>query len=41
MPTNISDFFIPSNSVYDITENDYQRAEVLINAAKAFARSTL
>ena len=40
MPTNISDFFIPSNSVYDITENDYQRAEVLINAAKAFARST-
>ena len=40
MPTNISDFFIPSNSVYDITENDYQRTEVLINAAKAFARST-
>lgn len=40
MPTNIADFFIPSNSVYDITEKDYQRAEVLLNAIKAFARST-
>ncbi len=40
MPTNIGDFFIASNSVSAITEEDYQKATILVNAAKAFARST-
>lgn len=40
MATNIGDFFILSNSVYNITEEDYQQTNILINAAKAFARST-
>ena len=40
MSTNIADFFLPSNSVYDITEKDYMKVDVLLNAVKAFARST-
>lgn len=40
MATNIGDFFIVSNSVYNITEEDYQKIHILVNAAKAFARST-
>ena len=40
MSTNIADFFLPSNSVYNITENDYAKVDVLLNAIKAFARST-
>lgn len=40
MATNIGDFFIVPNSVYTITEEDYQKIHILINAAKAFARST-
>lgn len=40
MATNIGDFFIVSNSVYNITEEDYQKINILVNAAKAFARST-
>lgn len=40
MATNIGDFFIVSNSVYNITEEDYQKIHILVNATKAFARST-
>lgn len=40
MSTNIADFFLPSNSVYNITEKDYAKVDVLLNAIKAFARST-
>lgn len=40
MPTNIGDFFIVSNSVYNVTDEDYQKINLLVNAAKAFARST-
>ena len=40
MATNIGDFFIVSNSVYNITDEDYQKINILVNAAKAFARST-
>lgn len=40
MATNIGDFFIVPNSVYTITEEDYQKIHILVNAAKAFARST-
>lgn len=40
MQTQIGDFFIPSNAVYNITDDDYVKTYLLINAAKAFARST-
>ncbi|MDC1602420.1 hypothetical protein [Phocaeicola vulgatus] len=40
MATNIGDFFIMSNSVYNITDEDYQKINLLVNTAKAFARST-
>ena len=40
MATNVGDFFIGSNSVYNITDEDYQKINLLINSAKAFARST-
>lgn len=40
MATNVGDFFIVSNSVYNITDEDYQKTKLLVNAAKAFARST-
>lgn len=40
MTTNIGDFFLVSNSVYNITDEDYLKINILINAAKAFARST-
>lgn len=40
MATNVGDFFIGSNSVYNITDEDYQKISLLINSAKAFARST-
>ena len=40
MATNIGDFFIVSNSVYNVTDEDYQKINLLVNAAKAFARST-
>lgn len=40
MATNIGDFFLVSNSVYNITEEDYQKIHILVSAAKAFARST-
>lgn len=34
------DFFIISNAVHGITDADYKLADLLVNAAKAFARST-
>lgn len=40
MATNIRDFFLESNSVYNVTEEDYGKINILISAAKAFARST-
>lgn len=40
MPVNINDFFLPSNTVYNITEKDYEKLDVLLNSVKAFARST-
>lgn len=40
MATNVGDFFIVSNSVYNVTDEDYQKIGLLVNAAKAFARST-
>lgn len=40
MATNIGDFFIVSNSVYNITDEEYEKINLLVNAAKAFARST-
>lgn len=38
--TEKGDFFISSNSVYNISEEEYNRIELLVNAAKAFARNT-
>lgn len=40
MATNIGDFFLLSNSVYNVTDEDYGKINILINAAKAFARNT-
>lgn len=40
MATKVGDFFIMTNSVYNITDEDYQKINILVNAAKAFARST-
>ena len=40
MTSKIGDYFIPSNAVNNITDEDYQKVDLLVNAAKAFARST-
>lgn len=40
MATNIGDFFIVSNSVYNVMDEDYHKINLLVNAAKTFARST-
>lgn len=40
MATNIEDFFLCSNSVQNITDEDYAKIKLLINAAEAFSRST-
>ena len=40
MATNVGDFFLVSNSVYNVTDEDYLKINLLVNAAKAFARST-
>lgn len=40
MTASIKDFFLESNSVYNITNEDYKKTTLLVNAAKAFARST-
>lgn len=40
MTTNIGDFFIESNLVSNITEEDYQKIDILIKSAQAFSRST-
>lgn len=40
MSSKIGDYFIKSNEVNNITEEDYNKLDLLINAAKAFARST-
>lgn len=40
MNTNIGDFFIISNAVHNIADEDYEKLGLLVNAAKAFARST-
>ena len=40
MATNIGDFFLVSNSVYNVTDEDYLKINLIVNAAKAFARST-
>ena len=34
------DFFLHSNEVNYINREDYEKIELLVNAAKAFARST-
>ena len=34
------DFFLHSNEVNHINREDYDKIELLVNAAKAFARST-
>ena len=34
------DFFLHSNEVNHISKEDYDKIELLVNAAKAFARST-
>lgn len=40
MATNIGDFFLYSNSVRNVTEEDYAKITLLVNAAEAFSRST-
>ncbi len=41
MPANIKDFFTAANSVCNVTDEDYRKTTgLLVNAAKAFARST-
>ena len=40
MTASKGEFFIPANSVYNISEEEYERIELLTNAAKAFARAT-
>lgn len=40
MSTTVGDFFLLNNSVGHITEQDYNNATFIINAAKAFSRST-
>lgn len=38
--TNINDFFLTTNSIENKSLEDYEKAELLVNAAKAFSRST-
>lgn len=40
MTANKEDFFIPANSVYNISDEEYERMELLLNATRAFARAT-
>lgn len=40
MNTTVGDFFLLNNSVGYISEQDYENAKFIINAAKAFSRST-
>lgn len=40
MATNIRASFSVANSVYNMTDEDYEKIDLLINATKAFARST-
>ncbi len=40
MSSKIGDYFITSNAVNNITDEDYYKIDYLINAVKAFARST-
>lgn len=40
MATNIGDFFLYSNSVQNVTEEDYAKIKLLVSAAEAFSRST-
>lgn len=40
MEIKVGDFFIPNNSVSGIAAEDYSKFSVLVDAAKAFARST-
>ena len=40
MAANIGDFFIYSNSVQGVTEEDYRKIELLVNTVESFARST-
>lgn len=40
MKHNIRDFFLPTNTIDEIATEDYHRVDLLVNAAKAFARST-
>ena len=38
--THIEDFFITANSVYNISEEEYQQKELLIKSFEAISRST-
>lgn len=40
MSNEKNDFFLHSNEVNHISKEDYDKIELLVNAAKAFARST-
>lgn len=40
METSVSNFFIEANSVRHVAEEEYKQAELVICAAKAFARSS-
>ena len=40
MSNDKNDFFLHSNVVNHISKEDYDKIELLVNAAKAFARST-
>lgn len=40
MKTDVGSFFIPANTIRHIAEEEYQKTELLIQATKAFARST-
>lgn len=40
MSNDKNDFFLHSNEVNHIAKEDYDKIELLVNAAKAFARST-
>ena len=40
MTASKEDFFIPANSVYNISDEEYERMELLLNATRAFARAT-
>lgn len=40
MSTEVGDFFLVNNSVENIAEEEYRKVEYLVDAAKAFARST-